>query len=151
MSDPLWNYGLKPASLLCPWDSPGKNTAVACYAFLQEIFLTQGSNLCLTSSALADGFSTTNATCKVPVYNSGTSKKNGHSMCQNCMKWCEYTVSPSIGSWLICTGPVLVFWCCFLHESQSDFSKIVIDTHQLSAVFSGGKYIGTFKWLIQDL
>ena len=32
--------------LLCPWDSPGKNTRVGCHALLQEIFLTQGSNLC---------------------------------------------------------------------------------------------------------
>ena len=35
--------------LLCPWDSPGKNTAVGCHA-LQGIFPTQGSNpylLCL--------------------------------------------------------------------------------------------------------
>ena len=24
-----------------PWDSPGKNTGVACYALLQGIFLTQ--------------------------------------------------------------------------------------------------------------
>ena len=28
MSDPLWLHGLKPARLLCPWDSPGKNTGV---------------------------------------------------------------------------------------------------------------------------
>ena len=26
-------------------DSPGKNTGVGCHAFLQGIFLTQGSNL----------------------------------------------------------------------------------------------------------
>ena len=31
--------------LLCPWDSPGKNTGVGCHALLQGIFLTQGSNL----------------------------------------------------------------------------------------------------------
>ena len=30
--------------LLCPWDSPGKNTSVGCYALLQVIFLTQRSN-----------------------------------------------------------------------------------------------------------
>ena len=30
--------------ILCPWDSPGKNTAVGWHAFLQRIFLTQGSN-----------------------------------------------------------------------------------------------------------
>ena len=28
-------------------DSPGKNTGVGCHAFLQGIFLIQGSNLCL--------------------------------------------------------------------------------------------------------
>ena len=36
--------------LLCPRDSPGKNTAVDCHFLLQGIFLTQGSNprlLCL--------------------------------------------------------------------------------------------------------
>ena len=31
--------------LLCPWDSPGKNTGVGRCALLQGIFLTQGSNL----------------------------------------------------------------------------------------------------------
>ena len=34
----------KPTRLLYPWDSPGNNTGVDCYAFLQEIFLTQGLN-----------------------------------------------------------------------------------------------------------
>ena len=33
--------------LLCPWDSPGKNTGVGCQAFLQGIFPTQGLNLSL--------------------------------------------------------------------------------------------------------
>ena len=33
--------------LLCPWDSPGKNTGVAYYFFLQGIFQTQGLNPCL--------------------------------------------------------------------------------------------------------
>ena len=28
--------------LLCPWDSPGKNTGVGCHALLQGIFPTQG-------------------------------------------------------------------------------------------------------------
>ena len=30
--------------LLCPWDSPGKNTGVGCCVLLQGIFPTQGSN-----------------------------------------------------------------------------------------------------------
>ena len=28
--------------LLCPWDSPGKNTGVGCHALLQGIFPTLG-------------------------------------------------------------------------------------------------------------
>ena len=30
--------------LFCPWDSPGKDAGVGCQAFLQRVFLTQGSN-----------------------------------------------------------------------------------------------------------
>ena len=45
--------------LLCPRDSPGKNTGVGCHALLQGIFLTQGLN---RSPALAGRFFTTNAT-----------------------------------------------------------------------------------------
>ena len=41
VSDSLWPYGLKPARLLCPWDSPGKNTGVGSHALLQRIFLTR--------------------------------------------------------------------------------------------------------------
>ena len=29
--------------LLCPWDSPGKNTRVGCHSLLKGIFLTQRS------------------------------------------------------------------------------------------------------------
>ena len=50
MSESMRPYGLQPARLLCPWDSPGKSTGVGCHALLQEIFLSQGSNphlLCL--------------------------------------------------------------------------------------------------------
>ena len=38
-------FGLHPTGLLCPWDSPGKNTGVGCRFLLQGIFLSQGSNL----------------------------------------------------------------------------------------------------------
>ena len=40
-------HGLYPASLLCPWDFPGKNIGVGCHFLLQGIFPTQGSNLCV--------------------------------------------------------------------------------------------------------
>ena len=44
VSNSLWPHGLQPARLLCPWDSPGKNTGVGCHALLQGNFPTQGSN-----------------------------------------------------------------------------------------------------------
>ena len=37
-------HGLWPARLLCPWNSPGKNTGVGCHSLVQEIFATQGLN-----------------------------------------------------------------------------------------------------------
>ena len=44
VSDSMRPHGLQPASLLCPWDSPGKNSGVDCHFLLQRIFSTQGSN-----------------------------------------------------------------------------------------------------------
>ena len=47
LCDPL---DCSPPSILCPWDSPGKNAGVGCHALLLGIFLTQESNpsfLCL--------------------------------------------------------------------------------------------------------
>ena len=45
VSNSVWPCGLQPASLLCPWNSPGKNTEVGCYALLKGIFPIQESNL----------------------------------------------------------------------------------------------------------
>jgi len=47
VSESLRPHGLLPTQLLCPWNSPGKNTGVGCHALLQGIFPTQGSNPCL--------------------------------------------------------------------------------------------------------
>ena len=44
VSDSAQPRGLRPARLLCPWASPGKNTGQGCHFPLQGIFLTQGSN-----------------------------------------------------------------------------------------------------------
>ena len=41
MSDSLRPHGLDPARLLCPWNSPGKNTGVGCH------FLLQGFLFCI--------------------------------------------------------------------------------------------------------
>ena len=42
VSNSLRPHGLQPAKLLCPWDSPGKNTGVGSHFLLQGIFPTQG-------------------------------------------------------------------------------------------------------------
>ena len=44
LSDSLRPYGLQPARLFRPWDTPGKSTGVDCHALLQGIFPTQGPN-----------------------------------------------------------------------------------------------------------
>ena len=44
VSDSVQPYGLQLVRLLCPCNSLGKGNRVGCHAFLQGIFLTQGSN-----------------------------------------------------------------------------------------------------------
>ena len=57
VSDPWWYSAPWPARLLCPWDSPGKNTGVNFCALLQGIFPPQGLILCLLClPALSSGF-----------------------------------------------------------------------------------------------
>ena len=46
MSDSLQPYERQPTRLLCARDSPGKTTGVGRHALLQEIFPTQGMDLC---------------------------------------------------------------------------------------------------------
>ena len=43
ISESLWPHGLGPTRLLCPWNSPCKNTG-GCHSLLQGIFPTQGLN-----------------------------------------------------------------------------------------------------------
>ena len=38
VSDSLWPHGLWPTRLLCPWNSPGKNTGMGSHTLLQGIF-----------------------------------------------------------------------------------------------------------------
>ena len=52
-----------PTRLLCPWDSPGKNTGVGCLGLLQGIFPIQKS----MSPALAGGFFTTSTAWEAHV------------------------------------------------------------------------------------
>ena len=62
----LWTVAHR---LLCPWDSPDKNTGVGCHSLPQGLFLTQESNphhTSLTSPVLFGGFFTTSVTWEAP-------------------------------------------------------------------------------------
>ena len=61
-------HGLELTRLLCPWDSPGRNTGVGLHALFQGICPTQGWNPCLMSSTLAGRFFPTSATWEAPLY-----------------------------------------------------------------------------------
>ena len=53
MSDSVRPHGLQPTRLLCPWDSPGKNTGVGCHFLLQCMKVESQSEVtqpCLTLS-----------------------------------------------------------------------------------------------------
>ena len=59
----------KSPRLLCPWDSPDKNTGVGSHSLLQGIFLPNDQTYkSLTSPALADGSFTTRATWEAHVF-----------------------------------------------------------------------------------
>ena len=51
VSDSVQPHGLQPTRLLCPWDSPGKNTGVGCHFLLQCVKVESESEVtqsCLT-------------------------------------------------------------------------------------------------------
>ena len=61
MSDSLRPHELQPASLLCPWNIPGKNTGVGCYFFSSPGDLPDPGiePVSFASPALGGGFLTT--------------------------------------------------------------------------------------------
>ena len=68
ISDSLQLYGLWPIRLLCPWDSPGKNTGLGCHALLQGIFPTQKSSPCLLHLLHYKGIFFTTEPLGKPIY-----------------------------------------------------------------------------------
>ena len=62
MSEPLQPCESQPARLLCPWDSPGKNTGVGCHTLLQGNLPHTGiEHAVLMSPALAGKLFTTSS------------------------------------------------------------------------------------------
>ena len=99
MSNSLQPHGLQPARLLCPWNSPSKNTGVGSYSLLQGIFLTQGLNpglprcrqiCCCLSLLYVDSFSP--LTCPVRLYTFTASGTAG------CPSWWRTFLAPDLVS-----------------------------------------------------
>ena len=60
-------HGLEPIRLLCPWDSPGRNTGVGCHALLQGNLPDPGIKpLSFESPALVGRLFTTSVTWDAP-------------------------------------------------------------------------------------
>ena len=79
-----------PTRLLCPWDSPGRNTGVGCHSLLQGIFLTLGSNLGLLH-------------CRQIIYHWATRKawhvgRIGVNYCKSVWDWtCAIRIKTFVG------------------------------------------------------
>ena len=104
MPDSLQPHGLQPARLLCPWDSPAKNTGVGCHALLQGIFpglWHLGLLYCITGGLLAiwatrEALSSPKAGIKMIMYGF------------NCQAWEGSELTPE----------VIYFFTMILHSPQ---------------------------------
>ena len=54
MSDSVQPHRQQPTRLLCPWDSPGKNTAVGCHFLLQCMKVKSESEVAQSCLTLSD-------------------------------------------------------------------------------------------------
>ena len=54
MSDPVWSHRRQPSRLLCPWDSPGKNTGVGCHFPFQCMKVKSESEVAQSRPTLSD-------------------------------------------------------------------------------------------------
>ena len=74
-----------PSRLLCPWDSPRKNTGVGCCAFLQGNLSDPGTEpATLQSPALAGGFFTTSVTWEAHLFAAAAAAKSLQSRLTLC-------------------------------------------------------------------
>ena len=54
VSDCVWPHRQQPTRLLCPWDSPGKNTGVGCHFLLQWMKVKSESEVAQSCPTLSD-------------------------------------------------------------------------------------------------
>ena len=126
-------HGLQPSRILCPQDSPGKNTGVGCHFLLQGIFLSQGLNPCLLQllnwqvaslPLVPPGSLGSNLTCT--IYSHLTCIIQASDLTLLCLSFLKYffviKIPCLVG--LLCTQVHIGTWQCSSHSHSVKSSHI---------------------------
>ena len=86
---PVWlfatdSHSLLPTSLLCPWDSPGKNPGMYCHALLRGIFPRDQAHVCIAGRFFTAKLSGSPTSCSPSHYKC---QKKRFSLCLNLRHW----------------------------------------------------------------
>ena len=135
------------------WNFPSKNTGSSCHSLHEGLFLTQGFNLGLMSSALADGFFLTSATWEALLIGSSCALEKKRMLCsklppvssvaQSCLTVCNH---------MDCSIPGLP-----VHHQLPEFTQTHVHwvgdaiqpSHPLSSpspAFNLSQHQGLFQW-----
>ena len=108
-----------PVRLLCPWDSPGKNTGVDSHSLLQRIFPTQELNLGLPC-------------CRQILYHLSHQGNQLNYVCIYVWK-CGYIVCACICSVCVCIYTYIYTWC--VHMCISVYIHVCIHVCMYMCVY----------------
>ena len=111
VSDSMWPHGVLTAGLLCPWNSPGKHTGVACHSMLQGIFPTQGLNwVSWTAGRFFSSWATREA-LHGPLYTCTHIHTHTHTLVQASLHFfaTHLLVSSVLSSWIFLIWSSLYF------------------------------------------
>ena len=138
-------YGPQPTRLLCPWDSPGKNTGVGCYAFCRRSSQSKDELASFMSPALAGGFFTTSATWKTPPLSRQCSivdlgQEDLYLLASNVQPWSNLWsyLSPSF---IKCKGGNSIFFVSFTRILISSLKKFLAHLALIFIAFLINYYI----------
>ena len=98
MSDSMRPHRRQPSRLLCPWDSPGKNTGVGCHFLLQCMKVKSESEVAQSCPTLSDPMD-----CSLPgssthgIFQARVLERGAIAF--SCLKEENYTLKHLYSSW----------------------------------------------------
>ena len=138
VSDSLWPHGLQPTRLLCPWNSPGKNSGVGCHFLLQCRKVKSESEVAQSCPTLCDPMN-----CSLP----GSSV---HGIFQaRVLEWGAIAFSDNTNDLsLIASGDecVILFWDKGILASLFSFKKGEEKLNNYFSLFDNHKLHGANKY-----